>query len=150
MNFNSVQEIIDFAIAREKEAVSFYMTCGEKAERQEMKAAFQEMAEEEARHVTFLENVAVSALTEDALHTVNDPKMESYIVEKPFHPNMSYQELLQLAIHREAASYQLYNTILENTPDAAARKILQRLADEELKHKERLEEEYNTQVLREN
>ena len=150
MKFSTLQEIIDFAIDREKNAVTFYTTCQERAGRPEMKSAFIEMVEEEKRHVTLLENIQLSSFAEDTVDSVNNPKMEMYIIEKPFHPSMSYQELLQLAIHREASSYQLYTMLGEKTDDGKGKALLKRLAEEELMHKERLEEEYNMDVLQEN
>ncbi|MBN2103115.1 ferritin family protein [bacterium] len=150
MKLKTVQEIIDYAIDREKEAVSFYTTCSERTNRDEMQDAFIEMAAEEAKHIDLLKNMDAAVLHETAVERLNDPKMESYIVEKSFHPDMSYQDLLQLAIHREAASVRLYKTLVEQTDDAAVRSILLKLVTEELKHKERLEEFYNTGVLQEN
>jgi rubrerythrin len=150
MKFQTVDQIIEFAIEREKSAVAFYLTCAEKAKRPEMKAAFHEMADEEKKHVIFLTHIDQTSFADDTVNLVNHPKMETYIVDKPFQPNMSYQELLQLAIHREAASYHLYHSLLEKVTDQKSSQLLQRLAKEELKHKERLENEYNTDVLKEN
>ncbi len=150
MKLSTMGEILDFAKAREKDAVVFYRTCEEKAGRPAMKAAFREMAEEESRHVKFLEQIDPASFASDTVDMVNDPRMEMYIVEKPFHPQMSFQELLQLAIHREAASYHLYLSLKEKTADSKVVQLLDVLAGEELKHKERLEAEYDRDVLQEN
>lgn len=150
MEFTDLTGIIEFALFREKDAVQFYTKCQEKAERPEIKTVLKEMAEEEKHHVVLLENFDVTSLTQDALESVNDPQMESYIIEKPYHPNMSYQELLQLAIHREADSHKLYTLLSEKSGNSAAEKLFQRLASEELKHKERLEAEYDSEVFQEN
>jgi rubrerythrin len=150
MKFQTVDQIIEFAMARERSAVEFYLTCAEKAGRPEMKTAFHEMAGEEKKHVIFLTQIDQTSFAGDTVDLVNRPQMEMYIIDKPFQPNMSYQELLQLAIHREAASYQLYQSLLEKVTDQKSSRLLQQLAREELKHKERLENEYNTDVLQEN
>ena len=77
MKFSTLQEIIEFAIDREKNAVDFYTTCHDRAGRPEMKSAFMEMAEEEKRHVTLLENIQQSSFEEDTVDIVNNPKMDT-------------------------------------------------------------------------
>ena len=150
MNFRTVDQIIRFAVEREQAAVGFYEACAVKAGRPEMKTAFNEMADEERKHVKFLTHIDRMSFAEDTVDAMNHPGMETYIVDKPFHPDMSYQEMLQLAIHREAASAHLYQSLLKKVSDQKSSGLLKRLAGEELKHKERLENEYDNHVMREN
>ena len=150
MNFQTVDQIIQFAIDREQTAIEFYQTCADKAGRPEMKNAFYALADEERKHVKLLTRIDPMSFADDTVDAVNHPGMETYIIDKPFHPDMSYQELLQLAIHREAASVHLYQSLLGKVSDQKSSRLLRRLSGEELKHKERLENEYDNHVMREN
>ncbi|MEZ5360482.1 MAG: ferritin family protein [Candidatus Zixiibacteriota bacterium] len=50
-------------------------------------------------------------------------------------------EALKLAIKREEAAYQFYKKHAEVFKNQATRQMFERLADEEIKHKERLQRE---------
>ena len=55
MNFNSFEEILDFAIENEKRAVSFYQKLVDKETFTASRQTFAEFAEEERKHQTLLE-----------------------------------------------------------------------------------------------
>ncbi len=63
---------------------------------------------------------------------------------------MKYQDLLILAMKREDAAYALYNNLATQSSDESIVKLFQILAQEELKHKNRLEKEYDEVVLKNN
>ena len=50
MELNNFQEVVEFALGREKDAVSFYQECSHIIQRNAMKEALLEMAEEELKH----------------------------------------------------------------------------------------------------
>ena len=62
---------------------------------------------------------------------------------------MDYQEALILAMKKEKASFRLYNDLAATTDDADLRSLLLGLAQEEAKHKLRLEVEYDEHFLTE-
>ena len=55
--FNTIEEVLDFAIANEMEAHDFYVDLAKKMERPEMRRAFEEFANEELGHKVKLEAV---------------------------------------------------------------------------------------------
>jgi rubrerythrin len=67
-----------------------------------------------------------------------------------FEANMSYQDILILAMKREEQSMRLYTDMGEKVEDAQLKSLFRKLAGEEAKHKNKLETEYDENVLREN
>ena len=51
---------------------------------------------------------------------------------------------------REEKSYKLYTSLAQQGKDPSIAKLFQLLAQEELKHKNRLEKEYDEVILKEN
>ena len=115
-----------------------------------MKKAFLEMADEEKKHVRMLENFRPDHVEKVKLNKIPNLKISDYLVDSEFSPDMSYQNLLILAMKREEKSYRLYTVLAEKGEDPSLQKLFQILAQEELKHKNRLEKEYDDHVLMEN
>jgi len=150
MKLDSFHEIVEFAHQREEEAVEFYLQCSEIIERPAIKKELFAFAEEEKKHVRMLENLHMDDITEQQIDIVYNLKIADYLVDEVFTPDMKYQDILVLAMKRETASYNLYNQFATNSSDAKITKLFQVLAQEELKHKNYFEKEYDDHVLREN
>lgn len=150
MEFNDLKETIDFALGKEKEAVEFYRECSERAKREAMKQAFLSMAKEEEGHVRMLTNFKPEQVESVKLKAIPNLKISDYLVDMDFEPEMSYKDLLVLAMKREESAYALYSSLATEGGDASMSKLFQILAQEELKHKNRLEKEYDEMVLQQN
>ena len=57
MNFESLEEIIQFAIEKEKEAADFYEECASQESFSGSRQTFLDMAKEERKHQQLLENL---------------------------------------------------------------------------------------------
>ena len=145
MNFGSFEEVIDFAIAQEIEAAEFY----DEASRQEsvagVKEMFQELAVEERKHRGLLENFKRDQKQfEQYEYTwIPDLKRSDYLVEMTYGKGMLYVDILRLAMKREEASLKLYNELLEKVESDTLVQLFKTLAQEEAKHKLKLETEYD-------
>lgn len=147
MTASPIEEIINFAIDKEREAIAFYETLAGKAGDPVMKDAILSMADEERKHEKLLMN-----LTPKKLQFVRDTKQEdlklsNYLVETPFTKDSTYQDLLIIAMKREEKSHALYSELEQRASDDATRKLFTLLKGEELKHKARLEKEYEERVM---
>jgi rubrerythrin len=145
-----IEEIINFAIDKEREAIAFYEDLAGKTEDPVMKDAILSIADEERKHEKLLMN-----LTPKKLQFVRDTgqpdlKLSNYLVETPFSKDSSYQELLIIAMKREEKAHALYQDLEKRAQDEATRKLFTFLKGEELKHKARFEKEYEEKVLWEN
>ncbi len=147
MELDQFKEIIQFALDKEKEAVDFYSQCSQLSERSGMKKAFLEMADEEKKHIRMLQHFDPDCVENVKLKKMPNLKISEYLVEGVFSPDMSYQDLLILAMKREEKSVALYTILAEKGEDPSVQKLFKILAQEELKHKNRLEKEYDDVIL---
>jgi len=147
--FGSVDEIMDFAVAREEEAAQFYADLAGRAERAWMRQVFEGFAREELGHKAKLLTIKEEKLLMPAADKVMDLKIADYLVEAEPAADMNYQDALVLAMKREKASFKLYTDLAATTDDANLRATLLALAQEEARHKLRFELEYDDYVLKE-
>ena len=150
MKLNELEKIIRFALEKEEEAITFYRQCSEITNQAHMKEAFTEMANEEEKHVRLLQRFEPEKIQAVVIKNIPNLKISDYIVNVKFDPKMSYKDLLILAMKREEKSYELYSELATKGNHAELIKLFQFLAQEELKHKFRLEKEYEEVVLRDN
>lgn len=148
--FGSVNEILDFAIQQEQNAVDFYTELANNAANAEMTSTFIQFAKEEMGHKARLANIKETGIMEAFSEQVADLKISDFVVKTTPSPNMSYEEALVLAMKREKFSFKLYTKLAERTSNPELKALFQSLAMEESKHKLRFEIEYDEFVLREN
>lgn len=145
MNFGSVDEILNFAIDREKEAVEFYSSLAKEATRASLKKTFEDFAQEEEKHVSLLSDISGNKEKIDAYEfkPVTDLKISDYMVEIEYKPGMSMPDILKIAMKREEKAVKLYSTMAEQSDNAEVKKVFEILVQEESKHKLGLESMYD-------
>jgi rubrerythrin len=147
MEEKDYKEVITFAIRKEAEAYNLYTTYSHLTKNPGTKAMFEELAKEEQKHREILGGVEKKDLSEYKLEKIPDLKIGDFIDEQEFSPDMDYASALRLAMKREEHSLKLYNHMAEGTDDTQLKKLFSTLAQEESKHKLRLEGEYDENVL---
>ncbi len=148
--FKSVDEVLDFAIDKEEEARLFYLEWAEKLENKALREQFVIFAGEENKHKEKLQRVKSGSTFKPAAKQVTDLKIVDYLVDIAPTPGMDYQEALIVAMRREKASFKFYNDLAAMAPDEGLRETFLALAQEEAKHKLRLETEYEKEIYSEN
>jgi rubrerythrin len=148
--FQSVNEILDFAIAAEQDAVEFYNELSHNAKTEDMKTVFSEFAQEEMHHKAKLLEIKETGIFEKSSTAVRDLKIADYTVDVQATPDISYQDALILVMKKEKAAFKLYSTLSERAESSELKETFLMLAMEESKHKLRFELEYDEYVLREN
>lgn len=148
--FTSVDDILEFAIGLEQDAVNFYKELAKNALTPDMQQVFEKFAREEIEHKARLTKIKEQGLYQMTPEAVNDLKIGDYLVSIRPSPGMSYRDTLVLAIKREKAAFKLYTDLSEKTPDKEMKALFLSLAIEESKHKLRFELEYDEYVLRDN
>ncbi len=149
-DFKNINDILDFAIKREQEAVDFYTNLSSKARNEEMKEVFKEFAMEEVKHKARLQKIKDEGIFEISEEKVLDLKISDYTDNVTPSPELSYEEALRLAMNKEKAAYKLYMKLSTKTDNQNLKEVFLSLAQEESKHKLRFEIEYDEYVLREN
>jgi len=151
MDENKFQTIIDFAIEKEQEAIDLYENARQMVKNESAQKIFANFVEEEKKHKQFLENFDTQNIPKATADPVADLKISNYLVEKRFNPDMSYQDILILAMKREEKAVELYKDLAERViDDPEAKNLFTMLSQEEAKHKLRLETLYDDTLLTEN
>lgn len=148
--FNSIDEILDYAIMNEKEAYYFYTEWAKKLEKSAIKKVFSELANEETDHEKYLTDLKDGKTPKIEIKMVKDLKISDYLIESKASIDMDYQDALILAMHREKNAFKLYNKLANMTGDEEYKKMFLMLAAQEAKHKLRLEMIYDDDILVEN
>jgi len=148
--FKDMNDILDFAINAEQEAVDFYTELANNSKNADMKSVFQQFAKEEIGHKAKLTNIKSEGLYVMPAEKVADLKISDYIVAVKPNPDMTYQEALVLAMKKEKAAFRLYSNLAAKAPTDAMKNLFLGLAQEEAKHKLRFEVEYDDNVMSEN
>lgn len=145
MNFKSVDEILKFAIDREKEAVKFYESLAQEAPSEALKQTFIDFSKEEEKHAALLSDISGNKAKIDSyeFEKIPDLKISNYMVETDYEKGMPMPEVLKLAMKREEKAVKLYTLLGDQTDDADAKKLFQLLVQEESKHKLGLESMYD-------
>ncbi len=153
VKFGSAQEILEFAIQKEEESRSFYLEWSGRMEKASMKKKLQDFANEELKHKEKLTAIKADKSQMKALSPgkkVMDLKISDYLVDVDPTADLDYQGALILAMKKEKKAFKLYNDLAEMTQNEDIRALFFGLAQEEAKHKLRLETEYDEYVLKEN
>lgn len=145
MSFDSIDNILAFAIDKENEAVDFYMDLSTKETFKSIKETFVNFANEEKKHANLLKGIAENndRIDEYELKDIPDLKISDYMVETEYQEGMFMQDILRLAMKREENAVKLYQDLGTQVGNAKFQKVFQMLAQEEQKHKLALESMYD-------
>jgi rubrerythrin len=148
MNLNSLDEILRFAIRKEADAAAFYRMAADRSN-PGVKKTFEELAKEEDGHRRKLEGFDLKKIDEMELKEIKGMGLSEMMEDVPFSSDMSYADLLRMAMKNEEKSQQLYTSTAKMVKEAKMKKLLLALAQEESTHKEKLEKIYDKEVLQE-
>ncbi len=147
MQFENLDEIIDFAIEKEKEAAAFYREAAKLESFSGSKKMLDEFAGEEDKHVKILEDLKADKIDKSVenydFKWITDMKRGDFVEDVEYEPGMGYRDMLMLAIKREEKALKLYNDLLEKSRDESHKKVFKILCQEEAKHKKILETMYD-------
>ena len=145
MEFGSVEEVLDFAIGKEKEAVEFYVSLAKEATQTSLKETFENFSKEEEKHVSLLSDMTANKEKIDSYEfkQITDLKISDYMLDTEYEEGMPMPEILKLAMKREEKAVLLYSALANHTEDEGAKKVFNILVQEESKHKLALESMYD-------
>jgi len=148
MEEKKFKEIIQFAVDKEIEAFNFYTGAGQNAKYSGGKELFLSLAKEEEGHRKLLENLNMEKVSQKKIEKVPDLHISDYMVEVEMKPDLSYADTLRIAMKREEKSIKLYNDMKDSNTDEDLKKLFTLLANEEAKHKLKLEKIYDDEILK--
>lgn len=141
------EQLVSLAIKREEEAHDFYMKAAEDAELKASAKLLKDLANQEIIHKKKLQGALKEGVCEtftcSSVAEVEKLDLNQYLVDIPLKPSSSPQDILIVAIKREAAANSFYRALSELTGNSAHRTVFETLAKEEDTHKTRLQNMYD-------
>lgn len=142
--FETVEEILELAVAREEDAHIFLMALAARMVNPEMRKVFEELAAEELEHKARLELEIIKTG-----RVVTDSKKKLYFDTNDYAEDvgseidMDYKDVLTMAMQKEESSFRLYVDLASRVTNEDTYETLLALAEEEVRHKMRFEMEYD-------
>lgn len=141
MEKQSLETLIGKAIVREEEAYTFYTSLQSKIKDATAKDALKFLASEEKKHREFLVAYRDGGYQSNALRMteVIDYSIAQYIDSPDIEKDIESKDVYLIAAHRELNSHNFYKELAAVQPEGEVREMLLEMANEELKHKEKVE-----------
>lgn len=141
------ERLVSLAIQREEEAYEFYMKAAEESEFKSSGKLLHDLAKQEVTHKEKLQEALKSGVCEtftcETEAELEKMDLSQYLVEIPLLPSSTPQDVLIVAIKKEAAANSFYKALSELTGSAVHRAVFETLAGEEEVHKTRLQNMYD-------
>lgn len=148
MDAKKFMEIVQFAIQREIESVDFYNKAGKMVKHSGTKELFSDFMKQEEGHRKKLEEVKSGKIVLGKIEKVPNLKISDYLVDATLKPEISFAEILRIAMKREERSVKLYTDLNEKNEDEALKRLFTFLVQEESKHKYAIEKIYDDEILK--
>jgi len=147
-----VREIIERAIKMEENSCNLYAAAGRRVKNPGARTGLKELAEEEKKHQTMLQNMLAGDLewtvSVGRKAKVKDLKIGEALEAKPITESSDLQEVLAFAIKREQQSGAFYAQMAALTEAGPVREAFEMLAREEGRHKEYVESIFEQDIYR--
>jgi rubrerythrin len=149
MKFDTLQDILTFAIRREHDARELYLMFRDRVKDAGAKTLLEDLANQELGHKNLLENVLKGGMIEriGGEKKVADLHISDYIIAEDIDSDSSPQDVILFAIKKEQETYNIYHILQGNYEKSELGELFSRLAKEELNHKETLEREYEEHFM---
>lgn len=144
-----VKEIIKQAAEQEEKAYKFYTDALKFVKDAAAKLWIKELAAEEVKHKEMLLKFDVSKIRKFKPDKVQDLHIAEYLVDKDVTEIKDFQDVLIVAMKKEQKSYNFYVSMAKSTDNADMKKLCKILAQEELKHKHKIELYYDDIIFKE-
>lgn len=142
---DELTDLLDTALYKEIASQALYTASQDKTEDAGARALMKELAEEELKHSQWLKRLKEAGVGERGWHRekVPDLMISEYLTGPDTIEGAGLQETLVFAIKHEQQSIEFYSRMMSVMRDKAAKRLCERLVQEELKHKLRLETFYD-------
>ncbi len=149
MGDKKLEYLLDVAIKNEEDAYNFYMDLHNKIADKEVKDTLKFLADEEKKHKEFLVKYKQGGFGADALKldTVVDYKIAEHAEKPDLQKNLDTKDVYLVAADKELNSYNFYKSLADVEPAGEVKNMLMKMANEEMKHKEKVEYLYSNSAF---
>ena len=144
--YRTFREAVAFAIAQEKEAIAIYDLFSKRATKPATKAMFEALVAEERQHERTLAGLKPEQLAAAVAKWVSGGAAAGGQIN--FDPDMDFVAALKLAMQREDEAAELYQTLRDKTDDPTLKRLFAALVEQEQGHKQKLQDEHDSVVLK--
>ncbi|MFQ5713368.1 MAG: ferritin family protein [Candidatus Scalinduaceae bacterium] len=145
-----VKELINRAAEEEGKSYKFYMDAIDLTKDAAAKVWLRELAGEEIKHKDMLLNFDTSKITKFEPGKIQDLHITEFLVDKDVTDIRDFQDVLIVAMKKEQKSYNFYVSMAQSSDNVDMRNLCRILAQEELKHKHKIELCYDDIIFKEN
>ena len=149
MKLESLNDVLTFAIRREHDAYELYLMFRDMVKDPGAKLLLEDLANQELGHKNLLENALKGGTIEriGGKKETKDLHFDDYMVTEDIGPDSNPQDVMLFAIKKEQEAYSIYHMLLVNYEGTVLEELFSRLAKEEQRHKEILEQEYEEHFM---
>ena len=148
----TLERVLKLALNMEEQSIKIYTSAQNKASNPSSEVLLKELVKEEEKHKSKI----LTAIRDPekvkeigSLGTkIYDLKIVDYLKDVDLAPDADYQQILIYAGKREKETHDLYMGLAKKYRNKQIGKMFAQLAEEELKHKYKLEKEYDDVVLK--
>jgi rubrerythrin len=148
MDEKKFQEVIQFAIQREIESMGFYDKASKIVKHSGTRDLFLDFVKQEEGHKKKLEEVQAGKVGLEKIEKIPNLRISDYMIEAELKSDISYGDILRIAMKREERSVKLYTDLNEKNQNENLRNLFTFLIQEEGKHKYYIEKLYDDEVLK--
>ena len=149
MKFDTLDEVLSFALDRETKARSLYLAFQKRVKDPAARKLLGELAGQEEEHGRILEKARATHRMSPVGGTcaVADMKLADYMVGRELGPDSEPQDVMMFAMQMEKRSSDFYRELAKHYEGTPLADAFAALADQERCHKEALEKEYEERFL---
>lgn len=144
------ESILALAVEREEEAARIYGLMRDQTASPALKSLLEELVKQETRHKEQLLGLSAQDVFPSAANIPASAGMTDALDDEPFRPDMTLQELMIFAARKERQAADFYEALAAGARSPEIRRLFTFLRDQELRHKQILEDEYDKHFLAEN
>ena len=147
------KKVLEAAVKVEEQSIALYKMALENSKYPSSRVFLKQLIEEEKGHKKKLEGIVKDKTKISELGTdgkFQDLKIVDIMEDTPLSSGADYEAILVYAAKREKTTYDYYKTLAMGLKEAKISEVFNKLAQEELGHKIKLEKEYDDCVLTEN
>lgn len=149
--YNSIDEVLNFAIEQEQAEVDFYNELADKMNKPKVEQLFRDIALEKQNHILKLEAIRISGnFDHNSYDQIKELKTDHYIADVDYsNENPNYHDALIMAMEKEKATFMFYWDLAERVSSDELRDLFHLLALHEAKQKVKLEIQFGRDCYKE-
>ena len=149
MDLNEYRKTIALSIDKEVEAYEFYKLAQGKTSDTMLQKLFQELAEEERKHMQMLQSFLADESQAFSFNETTDLKISETVERPKMSVDMKFIDAIALAMKNEEDAMNTYKAFAADASDPNQKKMFENLAKMETGHKAKLEEIYSNAAFAE-